>query len=1213
MATTTKSSTGVSVSFGNTPQAKDDTVTATYIGTNADSNGIIYLDVMANDLGGNAKTLYSLDDAVSPDATAKIHAPADLLVQDAVGVANNSKCGADISITADGKVAYNMDTDAFRHEFQSLVAGETGYDTFTYAVRLSNGTLSWATATVEIAGTNDAPVVANALTSETNEDADPYTVNLLTGASDVDHGAILHAGNVVEANGKGGWSVDGNAITINPDYYNDLNDGEFETLQLDYQVIDEYGASVNQALTVNIVGITDAPPLSVTTLSGAKVNEVLLEITSSRLAGTERVALTFANLPAGAIVLDQSSNNVTVGTPDYTGTAQFTVVLAENADANTDLSVTVTGFRDNGTLTGSKAQAVNLAYDVDSSTDILNFASANQNMWGDFPGYIGWHEYIPVLGGAPIVWNTQTGEWDSVAPDYWRSGQFKVVDVDLDSAKILEAVSVAATSVLDAAKAVFNGTAFVIDAVAQKAFDDAKTVLQAAENVYYFGSRTVDAVVKNTFQLAKDAYAVAEDLYDAASYAFHTVAKGVYDVAVAADIFGWFRGAIDAAYGLAEDIWDGAKYAFETTATDLYNDALATYNAAASAVDVAAQSTFDMAKQAFATAEGIYNHAKQLVYDAAQTVYDGVQSGVLAVINDVSNKITFDSALKVDSEVFAQVGLQVDFELDMGSVDTSIDYTLTSTTQYNKTTDMLAITPTMTNMTTGDSVAFDTTSPNAKFYAALLYDVGADFDVFIDGKLVVDNTPIYDLSPTSDGLAIQFPISTESFASALGVIAGGNIDVGKMVLVDLDSTKLGPIEVPFVEALTQNILTIELAIPTLETEGTAATYVPATADIWNADGTFEEQIGPFPYASIDFSEISSAFFNILNAKFDFSDEFMAAYGLDSLGGKTLEETVKEISTGLMANIWDVLGGQSEGVPIFVLDMTDETSSSLLHLNLFSDNVMADTTSANTGSLGFYAAYGESDPVVKVTVDLDAAYVAIVKAIAKAVASAVTVGAGTTIHPLIDAIPNPYNLEFGIEQVLKIASVPEETANQITSWINLGFSFEAADLDVSSEANFSQEFTLSIDDMSYLVTLEDGFTQTFTANGSGALLIENASFHDANGDGSIAYTLDIVPTAMFSNDTEIGLSLGYTLDFLKGSFEAGAQLPLNTLLGIQNADWLNIGFSAIDISMGPLLRVQGELDTLDVDVFETRFGLNIGSDSFAGVVDVNLIGIDNIAA
>ena len=48
---------GTTASFNNTPQAKDD-----YFSYGEDV-GIKYLDVMGNDLGGNAKSLWSIDDA----------------------------------------------------------------------------------------------------------------------------------------------------------------------------------------------------------------------------------------------------------------------------------------------------------------------------------------------------------------------------------------------------------------------------------------------------------------------------------------------------------------------------------------------------------------------------------------------------------------------------------------------------------------------------------------------------------------------------------------------------------------------------------------------------------------------------------------------------------------------------------------------------------------------------------------------------------------------------------------------------------------------------------------------------------------------------------------------------------------------------------------------------------------------------------------------
>ena len=146
-----------SKSFSHTPQARDDVFASTATGITETSTGSFILDVMDNDAGGNAKSLHSLDNGISEGE----NAPVDLLIQDLAGVANNSKLGALISITADGKVAYAM-TPALRAQLASLKAGQFAIDTFTYAIQMGNGTLSWATATVQIAGLNTAPVVTTA-------------------------------------------------------------------------------------------------------------------------------------------------------------------------------------------------------------------------------------------------------------------------------------------------------------------------------------------------------------------------------------------------------------------------------------------------------------------------------------------------------------------------------------------------------------------------------------------------------------------------------------------------------------------------------------------------------------------------------------------------------------------------------------------------------------------------------------------------------------------------------------------------------------------------------------------------------------------------------------------------------------------------------------------------------------------------------------------
>src|SRR5436190_2933560 len=145
---------GTTVSFTNTPQAKDDNFT----GLTEDSIGVFFLDVMGNDLGGNAKVLWSLDNGINNSGAMSGYIAGDLLTQDSGRVeatsSDTSLHGAKIWITSDGKVGYDASTldPTFRAQLQCLAVGEDATDSFTYAIRLGNGTLSWATAVVDFKG-----------------------------------------------------------------------------------------------------------------------------------------------------------------------------------------------------------------------------------------------------------------------------------------------------------------------------------------------------------------------------------------------------------------------------------------------------------------------------------------------------------------------------------------------------------------------------------------------------------------------------------------------------------------------------------------------------------------------------------------------------------------------------------------------------------------------------------------------------------------------------------------------------------------------------------------------------------------------------------------------------------------------------------------------------------------------------------------------------
>ncbi|MFM9972612.1 MAG: VCBS domain-containing protein [Burkholderiales bacterium] len=1130
---------------------------------------------------------------------------------------------------ADNKLVFNPGAD-----FDHLNVGQSAAVQVSYTMSDEHGALSLSTLAVDVSGTNDAPTVAGGLSGETNEDAAPISFNLLAGAADVDDGSVLGVSTLTEANGKGGWVLDGNVITINPDYFGDaLNDGEFENLNFNYQVKDEHGALVAQALNVRVEGITDAPSLSVSTSAGEHVNEVMLSITSQP-ARNERVGLTFSDVPAGAHIYNAAGQDVTAGLPSYIGTREFKLVLAADTDEFDDLSVIVTGYRDNGSVIGSTVQSIDLAYDVVATIGELNFSSNNQNIWGDFPGIIDFHEYIPFVGGTPMVWDAQTETWTDVASDYWRSGKFGLVDVQLDTNKIVAVAQDQAKGTLDAAKTVFDTTAFVIDGAVQGAFNAAKQTFAAAENTFWYVARGVDQAVRDVFKAAQDAYGWAQGVYNDAWHAFNVVATGAYNFAAQAhsDFMNYYnsfhpdwrwlndipKGVADGiwataqwAYGEANKAWSSVKTWFDNTATAIYNEAVRVYNEAAGAIEQAAINTFNTAKVEFAKAEKIYNDAKAWVLAEAQKVYDGVQKGINDILIAIGSKVDYNSKLTVEAEVFAKAGLQVDVVLDLGSVDTSIDYQLTSTTQYNKTTDMLAITPLMANMTTGESIAFDTISPNAKFYVALHYDAGADFDVSVDGHLRVEGTTLYDLTPNSNapvnlGQTISPKTAVADIQSlltdaGLGALSlGGDLDVGKLVLVDFDSSKLEPFEVPFVGTLTEDVVSITLTFPTVTTEGTEAAFSP----------TQYEEGG---FIALDFSEITSAVLNLVNARLDYSPELREKIpGLGSLyDTQNFDQLVDQALKVFMGTLLDVLDGQSEEVPIFMIDATDATSSSFVLANLWPDSTMTSTLDGKTASLGFYAAYGESAPVVHINFDVDQAVAFVVNEIVKAAINVATQGSATSVLAAIPTI-NPLDLTLGLDTILKVMQLDQGSRELITKFFDLNLNFQAADVDAHATTKFSQEFTLSVDDMSYLVTLEDGTQQAFSANGAGQLLITDASSHDLNGDGSVDYTMDIVPTAMFSNDTELGFGVGYTLDFMKGSLGASVNLNLGALLDI-DADWLGVEIPLVDVALGPLLRVQGDLDVLDVDIFEARFDLDIGSDSFASAVDIDLMGVNTVPA
>jgi VCBS repeat-containing protein len=149
-----------------TAAAKDDLFTAV-----SEDGGHYTMDVLLNDPGSS--DLYSVD-----QHAASFAGTAQFPVSNFATLAR----GATISIQ-NGQLVYYVGGAAF----QNLGAGVVGYDTFVYTIRMANGALSTATATVAVTGVNDAASITGDTTGGVTEDGGLTTGGSLA-VSDVDTG-----------------------------------------------------------------------------------------------------------------------------------------------------------------------------------------------------------------------------------------------------------------------------------------------------------------------------------------------------------------------------------------------------------------------------------------------------------------------------------------------------------------------------------------------------------------------------------------------------------------------------------------------------------------------------------------------------------------------------------------------------------------------------------------------------------------------------------------------------------------------------------------------------------------------------------------------------------------------------------------------------------------------------------------------------------------
>lgn len=585
----------------------------------------------------------------------------------------------------------------------------------------------------------------------------------------------------------------------------------------------------------------------------------------------------------------------------------------------------------------------------------------------------------------------------------------------------------------------------------------------------------------------------------------------------------------------------------------------------------------------------------------------------LRLVNDAISNSNFTLQLKALVNAEAQAGLKLSAVIDSGSVDSQLNYDVTSSVNGNLGSDSYTFVIDAVNTDGPTHEAFQTQSPYVSFSADILYEVSGSIDLTFDMAATVAGAVVIDVPTGSDPVRWTQELQ----------------DSGSYNLLEIDSRK---IEIEIAPPGLEDILTVKFRLPNVQTTGTRT-------DDWRDEYDADEKISFADFVKqsyddpslFDLSGLADRLLNLAKPEIGFSETFQKflddnATTIDVTSDNFADALVKALGMIVDAAVdikltkadGSTFAGDEENpykdddgyMPIFQITNKADGNDGLIHLDLF-DNPTFDGDLAMVEKLGFFTASGrtmdaEGNPAnfLDVTVDVD-----------QLIATAINV---VVLGNPPDTTINPLDLSFSLEDIFgkkkdkesgsdsgSTGSGAEEEdevdSDLLAEFLNLEAGVELADLDVNAGAYLSQQFVLSVEDMEYRLLVEGDDAGTFSASGGGTFTLANASsYTDKDGNGQIDYELRLVPKAEFFNDTQLGLNLGYQLDLLKEKLEFTAKLPSHMLTGILAHLGLPTGVD-VSVGLGPLLRLDGQIDLLSADVFESAFDFNAGFGSIFGVL------------
>jgi len=258
-----------------------DAATQSFSGTPPNGTGTLDISVVATDSGGltatstfqldltslNAAPTVNNDDVVVDAATPQtILSMASLLANDTDPDAGDilSMISFD-AVTAQGN-AVTQDANAnlvlnIGNRYQSLGAGQTATDIFSYTIADAAGATSTATVTMTINGVNDAPAAANFLQDQTATQDAAFVWSIPANTfADFDAGdSLSYAASLADSSGLPSWLTFNNATGT---FSGTPGNADVGNLNIKVTATDNGGLSASSTFNLGVANVNDAPVLA---------------------------------------------------------------------------------------------------------------------------------------------------------------------------------------------------------------------------------------------------------------------------------------------------------------------------------------------------------------------------------------------------------------------------------------------------------------------------------------------------------------------------------------------------------------------------------------------------------------------------------------------------------------------------------------------------------------------------------------------------------------------------------------------------------------------------------------------------------------------------------------------------------------------------------------------------------------------------------------